>query len=478
MDFQQLVDGMAAMTCFMSVEKCDYGYGDIRIVTGNRPYIESIESPADGVEMLTRTFVPNSLYTNYLTQDLNFEDFCYRSAIQKKCLHSYVHPERIPVWFNLTFLPIDADDGDLYYCTYTMEIDMQPNSERMSNISGELASNVLGTTLKLRAAHDFKAAMDDVIGDIRKLCDAEHCCILLLDEDERSCSVLCEDFAEGSSLLPIKTYVDDEFYDIAESWEGTIAGSNCLIAKNAHDMSVVKERNPRWHQSLEKAHVERIVLFPLKTRSGLLGYIWALNFDPENAAKIKETLEVTTFILASEIANYLLLNRLKVLSSHDMLTGVMNRNEMNNVVEALSTGEQAKGQSVGIVFTDLNGLKEVNDAGGHGAGDTLLKDAARALLEVFGTNQVYRAGGDEFTILAIGITEDELAEKVAAIRRAAQHYNNVSFSIGTCFEPDCTQVREGLRIADERMYDDKHAYYKRFPEKKRHAPRKGDADKA
>jgi hypothetical protein len=43
MDFQQIADSMAAMTCIVSVEKRpDGGYGDIRIVTGNRAYIDSI----------------------------------------------------------------------------------------------------------------------------------------------------------------------------------------------------------------------------------------------------------------------------------------------------------------------------------------------------------------------------------------------------------------------------------------------------
>ena len=85
MDFQKVADSMAAMTCIISVEKLpDGGCGEIRIVTGNKAYIDSIEKPMQDVQMLTRKFVPNSLYTNYLTRDLNFEDFCYRSAVQKK----------------------------------------------------------------------------------------------------------------------------------------------------------------------------------------------------------------------------------------------------------------------------------------------------------------------------------------------------------------------------------------------------------
>ena len=45
MDFQNVVDSIGAMTCVMSVEKLEDGYGEIRVVTGNRAYIDSIEKP-------------------------------------------------------------------------------------------------------------------------------------------------------------------------------------------------------------------------------------------------------------------------------------------------------------------------------------------------------------------------------------------------------------------------------------------------
>ena len=131
MDFQTIVDGMSAMTCVVSVEKLPDGkYGTIRIVAGNKAYIDSIEHPASGVVMLRDRFVPNSEYTDYLTRDLNFEDFCYRAAVGKKCLHSYVHPERMPVWFNMMFIPLDGDEEDIGYCLYMMEIDQEADSNK------------------------------------------------------------------------------------------------------------------------------------------------------------------------------------------------------------------------------------------------------------------------------------------------------------------------------------------------------------
>lgn len=468
MDFQKICDGIAAMTCVVSVEKLEGGgYGKIRLVTGNRSYIDSIEHPAPGVRMLTDKFVPNTEYTCYMTRDLNFEDFCYRAAVEKKCLHSYVHPDRYDVWFNMTFLPVDAEDGNICYCTYTMEINVEADTKRLSNVNADTAAAVLETCIRFRGTRNFNQTAYEVIKDIRQICKAEYCCILLTDPVERTCWVLGEDMEDRSGLLSMNAYVDKKFYDIVDTWEGTISGSNCLIVKNRQDMEVVKERNPVWYESLESAGVETIVLFSLKSRNELLGYIWAINFNAEDAGMIKETLELTTFILASEIANHMLVDRLKVLSSRDMLTGVNNRNEMNNLVDEFCKQRDKENAEIGVVFTDLNGLKTINDMNGHAAGDKLLKDAANALREVFSEKTIYRAGGDEFTIIIPGITEKELARKVRALRRASKKYDNVVFAIGFSIAKGAANIHAALREADERMYEDKENYYIEHPEKRR-----------
>ncbi|MBQ8109179.1 MAG: sensor domain-containing diguanylate cyclase [Clostridia bacterium] len=467
-NFQQVVDGIGAMTCVVSVQKrADGGYGDIRIVTGNMAYIDSIEHPMGGVQMLKSRFTPNSLYTDYMTRDLNFEDFCYRSAVEKKCLHSYAHPDRFDVWFNMTFLPLTPDDGDLCFCTYTMEINLSADSSRMSNVSSELASSVLETAIKLRGATDFEATMADVIKDIREICLAKQCCILLMEPVSRTCSVLCEDIAEGSLKRPMAEIIDDSFYDLAESWESVISGSNCLIAKNEQDMEVVRQRNPEWYKSLAENDVHSIVLFPLKSRNERHGYIWATDFEPGDAPKIKEALELATFILGSEIGNHLLLKRLQILSSRDMLTGIMNRNEMNNCVDALSDGRQSPGRPVGVLFADLNGLKRVNDSLGHTAGDELIRAATRVLRRVFHDGEIFRAGGDEFTVISVDATLEEMERKVRQIAKYEKDEDRVSFAVGYCVEADCRNVRNALRTADERMYENKREYYRTHPKSER-----------
>jgi diguanylate cyclase (GGDEF)-like protein len=417
-------------------------------------------------EMLSTKFEPNCLYERYIPKDMNFEDFCYRCAVLKQPMHTYVHPERYDFWFNLTMIPL-MSVGNIHYCTYSQLITKNADSEEMSNTSASTASAVLNTCIKLRGATNFTQTMNEVISDIRKICDAQSCVLLLTDNEKRVCSVLAESRNEYSVLPSMHGVLRDNFYELTTSWKGTIGGSNCLIIKNANDWKYLEDRNPVWFKSLTEKGVESLVLFPLEANGETMGYIWVCNFDVNNVVKIKETIELTVYFLAAELANHRLLERLKVLSSIDMLTGVLNRNEMNNRVDTLRTGSEPALQGVGIVFADLNGLKRVNDNGGHAAGDLLLKNAAVVLQNVFVGNEIYRAGGDEFMVLLTYTTEEEIIAKCKKVKQIEHNYPDVSFALGYSYSKDSSDITEALKLADERMYEDKEKYYKEHPEFRR-----------
>ncbi len=468
MDFQAFVDNIDAMTCVISVEMLENGhYGDIRLVAGNKAYVNSIEAAWDGPQLMSNKFVPNSLYQNYFPQDLNFETICYRAAVEKIPVHTYVHPERFDFWFNLFLLPLKSE-GNMYYCTYTQEVSQKADTSKMTNISQDTATAVLSTCIKLHGATDLSEAMQEVIKDIRALCGAWACAILLVDPETRTCRALAEDRENPDVRSSVKAVLEmyPDFYDITESWEDTIGGSNCLIVKNSSDMEYVKQKNPRWYETLAANRVTSIVLFPLRSGSSLLGYMWATNFNTESADRIKETLELTNFFIASSVANDQLLKRLKVMGSVDMLTGVLNRNEMNNRIDRISKGTD-RVKNIGIVFADVNGLKCINDAKGHISGDELLKNAANVLINVFGNYDIYRAGGDEFMIIVTDTTEAELEEKAARVRAGNLGFDRASFAVGCCFVKSSEEIFSALHISDERMYQDKEEYYRKHPELKR-----------
>lgn len=465
MDFQSFVDMIEVMTCIISVEtKEDGSYGDIRIVTGNNAYINSIEhANPDVPQMMTNKFVPNSLYQTYFPTDLNFEDFCFRCAVLKQPMHTYIHPERFDFWFSLYMMPL-GNEGNIHYCTYSQVVSKYADSEQMSNTSASIATDVLNTCIKLRGSTNFQHTMDEVISDIRKLCDAQSCVILLTDQETRNCTALCESRNEYSMLPSIKGVLREDFYELTETWKDTIGGSNGLLIKNRKDWEYLEEKNPEWYKSLMKANVESIVLFPLNFNDETLGYIWACNFDTENSVRIKETIELTIYFIASEIANHKLMDRLRILSTIDLLTGVMNRNEMNNKIDSLRNSDSDSIKGLGIVFADLNGLKRVNDTEGHEAGDLLLKNAAMVLQNVFIGDQIFRAGGDEFMVLMTFTSEDVIKDKCTKAKKLSKKYGNVSFALGYSYQSDSNDITGALKLADQRMYEDKAKYYLEHPE--------------
>lgn len=461
MNFDQLLSGYKTGTCVMSVEKmADGGYGNIRIVAGNKAHCD------DMLATMHRPFIPNSPYAEYLPENKNFEDYCYRAAILGQPLHAYVELPQMGLWLNMFLLPLESDQENVGYCIYSYHVTPKVDTEQRASLSADNAAAVLETCIKLRGSRNIRQTFNEVIEDIRQICDSDQCCILLTDAQERKCTTLCESIRQGCGLLPMDTYLNDGFYDIMLTWDGTLGDSTCIIIKDERDMEWLKSINPVWHDSLSKAGVKSIVLFPLSYNDVTLGYMWGVNFNVNNTVKIKETLELTTFFIAAEIANHQLLQRLEILGSMDLLTGVKNRNKMNALIDDVIHGRTELRSPYAVIFADLNGLKHVNDANGHGMGDELLKSAARILRKCFREGDVYRAGGDEFMIIAEEMDEAQVKEKVKYIKEQAAAEQNLFFAIGTHVVRDGEDIRQAMRLADEGMYADKKEYYSTHPDRR------------
>ena len=468
MDLQKIADSIHTMTSILSVEKRnDDRIGTIRIEAGNELYIKSMEKvDDDGNVIFKQKFVPGASYERYMKKELNFENFCYECAIKKKPIHAYIRPERYTFSINLYMMPLAIDDPEKAYCTYSQEISFEENVDAMSNISAKTSSNILQTCIKLRGAKDLHKTMDEVTEDIRKICDASYCCVLLTDFTENTWSVFSDSVNTESNQRSIRELSSENFVDYARVWMKALDGSNCLMIKNQDDLEVIRETAPQWYKSLTGAKVQSLVLLPLQYNGITLGFIWVTNFDTSNTIYIRETLELSAFFVASEIANYQLLSKLDFLSHMDLLTGLMNRNSMNNRVSQFLDGEVPH-KSLAIVFADLNGLKPVNDNKGHDAGDTLLRNAAWLLKETFADGEIYRAGGDEFLIIELDKSKEELEAKVEKLREKSKIPGNISFSLGLHYYKDGGDIRTAMHLADVQMYEDKKLYYAMHPELKK-----------
>ncbi|MDP9039013.1 MAG: GGDEF domain-containing protein [Acidobacteriota bacterium] len=155
------------------------------------------------------------------------------------------------------------------------------------------------------------------------------------------------------------------------------------------------------------------------------------------------------------------------LAHHDELTGLANRRMLaSRLTLALERSERQK-TSLALVVLDLDGFKKINDTLGHLAGDQVLREVASSLRRnVRGSDTVARMGGDEFIILAEGLSGESSALRFSESIRAALahpiafqgHSMTVSASMGIALYPDDSRdALKLLRIADQRMYQGKKA---------------------
>ncbi|BCG45724.1 diguanylate cyclase with PAS/PAC sensor [Citrifermentans bremense] len=154
-------------------------------------------------------------------------------------------------------------------------------------------------------------------------------------------------------------------------------------------------------------------------------------------------------------------NKLRYLSTHDMLTGIYNRAYFDEELERLKKGRKFP---VSIVMADVDGLKEANDRFGHAAGDELLKHAAEVLKNAFRREDVAaRIGGDEFAALLPNTDEVALVEAMERLQQQLQLSNKehhgfplpLSLSIGAATALNGEDLTAAWRVADQRMYREK-----------------------
>ena len=115
---------------------------------------------------------------------------------------------------------------------------------------------------------------------------------------------------------------------------------------------------------------------------------------------------------------------------------------------------------------DINGLKKVNDQNGHEAGDELICGAAECIDATVGRNgKTFRIGGDEFVVFAL-MTREDADYALTLLKRKTFHWtgaltDQLSLSVGYAFagEENCSKVEELVEKADQRMYEQKKAYY-------------------
>ena len=174
------------------------------------------------------------------------------------------------------------------------------------------------------------------------------------------------------------------------------------------------------------------------------------------------------FALVEDVSqNHALAREVEHHASHDPLTGLINRREIERLLEQALVAVRAAGGTHSLCYIDLDYFKLVNDGLGHAAGDQLLRSFADYLVgAVRDGDWVGRLGGDEFALFLANAGQDEAKQVLQRVVRTLGQVSiqqgdgapRVSCSIGVVeISPDAPDVNWLMSAADSACYAAKEA---------------------
>lgn len=153
-------------------------------------------------------------------------------------------------------------------------------------------------------------------------------------------------------------------------------------------------------------------------------------------------------------------------AAHDHLTGLKNRNSLDETMIQVFAAAERNHHKVGVLLLDLNKFKEINDTFGHAAGDAVLKDVAlRMKLAARSDEMIFRVGGDEFLLVVPVVKDSQVLETIKERLRTELTYHlnyngypiSVTASIGSSAYKDDGDTFDLLfQTADKHMYMEKN----------------------
>lgn len=148
-------------------------------------------------------------------------------------------------------------------------------------------------------------------------------------------------------------------------------------------------------------------------------------------------------------------------SHHDSMTQVFNKRYLEESIEVYETKN-----SLGVVYFDVDNLKKMNDICGHEAGDEVIKKTADFIKKYQGPKDAgFRMGGDEFMLVVVDRTEEEMAELAATMKADPDHILTppeskvqCRIAMGYAFVEREIHFEELMKKADQNMYSDKQSH--------------------
>lgn len=146
---------------------------------------------------------------------------------------------------------------------------------------------------------------------------------------------------------------------------------------------------------------------------------------------------------------------------HDPLTGLLNRLTFNDCIERSVHLHGRYHQAVSLLAIDIDRFKQLNDTHGHAAGDRVLSETGTLLRHVLrDEDQIFRMGGEEFTVILRCASIDAAVETAERVRQAVastqfEDIGQITVSIGVAEYIGGERHAAWAKRADDSLYEAK-----------------------
>ncbi|RKM59256.1 diguanylate cyclase [Butyrivibrio sp. CB08] len=398
----------------------------------------------------TAELVGNTFYKTVNNQDEDWIKFSYQAAILRQSSINRSYNSQHDMWLEFWVVPVYQKG----FCAYIIHDVTATKKEEDTRAFQTKTSNLVIECAKAASTSDFAKGTKRVLRILGQTLEADRVYVVrtegnkLIDRYEWISK-------SGSSDLPSKKVF--EKYDLVDKWNRQLKGKDFSCV---NDTSLLADLVPDIYNEYLAGRCARFAISVLRNKDERLGFLVADNYALDLQVDISEVMETVSIFLSSQITNHELNQELRFLGGHDALTGLGNRYSLSQELGLL----REMSVSVGVCYTDINGLKAINDEKGHEAGDKLITDTAALFGAIFKKKFCYRFGGDEFIAVVPEIDREKFSELVEKFRTKAK---GVAIAVGWEWSDNSSDVNKLIKKADDEMYKDKARYYKSH--ERRHA---------
>jgi diguanylate cyclase (GGDEF)-like protein len=328
--------------------------------------------------------------------------------------------------------------------------------------AAELCQRLIDIGIALTGERDLPVLLERIVNEARRFTNAEAGTLFLREASGLRFAVVQNEplttrFGEAemrrrltSDVLPLD----------APSLAGYVGNTGEPVA--LPDAYAISSDSPyRFNAAFDARHdfhTRSVLAVPLQDPAGdVLGVLQLINardaggavvpFDPQCQALVRA--------LASQAAVVVRTAMLEDLVFKDPLTGAYNRRYFTLRIEEEARRHRRLSEPMSLVLIDLDDFKPVNDRHGHQAGDQVLREVTRVLIENSRNfSIVTRYGGDEFAILLINTPKAGALRYADRIKRLLEDHAfehvRVTASIGVASMPDDVEVASDLMAAADR----------------------------